>query len=161
MIAAVDTNILLDVLIQDEEYMHTSKSLLDEYIQKGQLIICEIVYAELASQFQSEEDLKEFLKDTGIKLVHSSKEALYEAGRRWRKYTKNKRQLLQCPKCGQLVKVSCKKCHFKITARQHIISDFIIGAHALKHAKVLLSRDRGYYKTYFTDLKVVNSVTIK
>ncbi|NOX20346.1 MAG: type II toxin-antitoxin system VapC family toxin [Nitrospirae bacterium] len=161
MIIAVDTNILLDILIQDEHYFKTSKRLLDEYIQKGQLIICEIVYAELASQFQSEKDLKEFLKDTGIRLVHSTQEAFYEAGRRWKKYTKNKRESFQCPKCGQLIKVSCKKCHSRINPRQHMISDFIIGAHALQHAGVLLSRDRGYYKTYFKDLKVVQSVASK
>lgn len=155
MITAVDTNILLDILIQDEVYCQTSKKLLDEYIRKGRLIICEIVYAELASQFLSETELREFLDDTGIRLVPSSEEALYEAGRRWRIYTKNRRGSFQCPQCGERIKVSCKKCHSQIGPRQHVLSDFIIGAHALHHAELLLSRDRGYYKTYFKDLKVV------
>jgi predicted nucleic acid-binding protein len=38
--------------------------------------------------------------------------------------------------------------------RQHIISDFIIGAHALTQAELLLSRDRGFYKKYFKDLRI-------
>jgi hypothetical protein len=36
MIAAVDTNILLDILIPDENYLKSSKALLDRYIEKGQ-----------------------------------------------------------------------------------------------------------------------------
>ena len=69
MIAAVDTNILLDILIPDENYLKSSKALLDRYIEKGQLIICEVVYAELASQFSSDKDLKAFLSDTGIIII--------------------------------------------------------------------------------------------
>ncbi len=155
MITAVDTNILLDILIQDEIYCQTSKKLLDEYTRKGRLIICEIVYAELASQFLSETELREFLDDTGINLLPSSRHALYEAGKRWRNYRKNRRASFQCPQCGERINVLCKKCHSRIGPRQHLLSDFIIGAHALHHAELLISRDRGYYKTYFKDLKVV------
>ena len=60
MISAVDTNILLDILIPDEAYFKSSKALLDEYLEMGQLIICETVYTELASQFPSEKELREF-----------------------------------------------------------------------------------------------------
>jgi hypothetical protein len=45
-------------------------------------------------------------------------------------------------------------CKTTVTARQHIISDFIIGAHAFVFAELLLSRGRGFYKTYFKDLKI-------
>ncbi|MBI3592001.1 MAG: type II toxin-antitoxin system VapC family toxin [Nitrospirae bacterium] len=142
MITAVDTNILLDILIPDETHCEKSKSLLDEHIGKGQLMICEIVYAELASQFVSEKELKEFLSDTGIRLVHSNEETLYTAGERWRGYAKNRKPAV------------CRKCNSPIQLRQRVLSDFIIGAHAVINADLLLSRDRGFYKTYFTDLKV-------
>lgn len=155
MIAAVDTNILLDILIPDERHFSDAKRLLDEYIEKGQLIICEIVYSELASQFLSEKELKSFLFDTGIRLIHSSEKAIYVAGDRWKEYTKNKRPTLQCPRCGKETAVVCTKCHSNITFRQRIISDFIIGAHALQHAELLLTRDRGFYRTYFKDLKII------
>jgi len=50
----VDTNIFLDILIPDESHYFNSKKLLDEPVERGQLIISEIVYAELASLFSSE-----------------------------------------------------------------------------------------------------------
>lgn len=155
MITAIDTNILLDVLIHDEVHVQTSKKLLDEQLGKGQLVICEIVYAELASQFTVEKDLMVFLADTGIKLVHSGGKALHTAGERWKHYAKNRDQKLQCTHCGSKITITCSKCRQNVYSRQHIISDFVIAAHALFHAETLLSRDRGFYRTYFRDLKVI------
>ncbi|MBI5026355.1 MAG: type II toxin-antitoxin system VapC family toxin [Nitrospirae bacterium] len=142
MITAIDTNILLDILIPDESHFLSSKNLLDEYIEKGQLIICEIVYAELASQFIDEKEIRAFLSDTGIRLVHSNEKTLYIAGERWRDYAKNRRAVV------------CRKCRSPIQLRQRVVSDFIVGAHALVNANLLLSRDRGFYRAYFKDLKV-------
>jgi len=51
MITAVDTNILLDILIPDEPFSLSSKDLLDRHVSMGQLIICEVVYAELFQHF--------------------------------------------------------------------------------------------------------------
>jgi predicted nucleic acid-binding protein len=51
MSAAVDTNILLDILLPDPIYKESSLDLLTKYLKTDKLIISEIVYAELASQF--------------------------------------------------------------------------------------------------------------
>lgn len=154
MITAVDTNILLDILIPDEVHSSSSKQLLDAYLVKGQLIICEIVYAELASQFPSEKELKSFLLDTGIRLIYSNEKALYVAGKRWAEYSKNRKHTLQCSECGEKITFTCPKCNHIIAFRQRILNDFIIGAHAFIHAELLLTRDRGVYKTYFKELKI-------
>lgn len=154
MITAIDTNILLDILIPDENFIMSSKMLLDKYADKGQLVLCEIVYAELASQFPSEKELKNFLSDTSIKLVYSDERSLSLAGARWKAYSKSKGSKLYCPKCGRQIFLSCPECRNTILTRQHIISDFIIGAHALTQAELLLSRDRGFYKKYFKDLRI-------
>lgn len=154
MITAVDTNILLDILIPDEAFLETSKKLLDRHISKGQLIICELVYAELSSQFLDEQELRSFIAGTGIRLVPSDQRVLDLAGRTWREYRRNRKALLQCPSCGKSIAVACPSCDSALTTRQHIISDFLIGAHALHNAEILLTRDRGFYKAYFKGLRI-------
>ena len=154
MITAIDTNILLDILIPDEAHSLSSKRLLDRCLEKGQLVICEVVYAELSSQFPSEGELINFLSDTGIRLIHSSREVLYLAGERWRTFTRKRERRIQCPHCGEKVSVTCPKCDQPVALRDRILGDFIIGAHALLHAELLLTRDRGFYHTYFKELRI-------
>ena len=158
MITAVDTNIILDVLIPDEPFSARSKALLDSHLSSGQLVVCEIVYAELASWFPSEKELKAFLAETGIRLNRSAEKALHTAGTRWAEYAKKaNRNLFSCAKCGHSFQMSCPRCKTPFTRRLHVLADFLIGAHALEHADCLLSRDLGMYRTYFRDLKVVSA----
>ncbi|HHY97163.1 MAG TPA: type II toxin-antitoxin system VapC family toxin [Firmicutes bacterium] len=154
MISALDTNILLDILLPDTNYYQNSKALIDKAYAGGALIICEAVYAELACQFDSHDELDGFLSDTGIRLVPSTRKALYVAGTAWRSYTSRRGPQFQCTSCGNLRILSCPKCGATITSRQHIVTDFIIGGHALVQADRLLSRDRGFYHAYFPDLKI-------
>ena len=159
MITAVDTNVILDVLIPDEPFGDSSKQLLDRYVSHGRLILCEIVFAELAARFPSEDDLKMFLTETGMRLVYSNEKSLYIAGTRWMDYArKGNKDRLSCAKCGYRFEVTCPQCKTALRRRLHVLGDFIIGAHALVNADCLLSRDLGLYKTYFSDLKIVSSI---
>ena len=159
MITAVDTNIILDVLIPGEPFVESSKKLLDHHLSKGKLIICEIVFAELSSEFPSEEELRLFLTETGMRLVYSNEYSLFLAGSRWTKYArKEAKNRYSCSKCGHAFEVTCPQCAAKLTKRFHVLGDFLIGAHALVQADCILSRDLGVYKTYFNDLQVIGSI---
>lgn len=39
--------------------------------------------------------------------------------------------------------------------RERIIPDFLIGAFAVKQGNRLLTRDRGFYRKYFEDIKIM------
>ena len=159
MITAVDTNIILDVLIPGEPFGQSSKELLDRHLSKGKLILCEVVFAELAARFPSEEELTSFLTDTRMNLVYSNEKSLYMAGSRWAEYArKNAKNRFSCGKCGHAFEPTCPQCRAALTKRLHVLADFLIGAHALVQADCILSRDLGVSKTYFSDLKVVDSI---
>ena len=146
MITAVDTNIILDLLIPGEPFAPSSKVLLEKHLAAGQLIICEVVFSELAAQFLSQKELNAFLTDTGIRLVHSNDASLYIAGTRWANYAvKSKKAPLTCRGCGKTLNSRCPSCGMLSTRRLHVIADFLIGAHALTHADCIISRDLGVY----------------
>ena len=154
MITAVDTNVLLDLLIPDQAHSFRSKQWLEDSLEKGPLILCEAVFAELSSQFPSERELADFLSETGIRLVPTGREALYMAGRRWREYARKKERKIQCSHCGERIEIHCATCGQPVTFRDRILNDFSIGAHALLHADLLLTRDRGFYRSYFKELRI-------
>lgn len=157
MITAVDTNILFDILIPGEPHSDSSKRLLDKHLASGKMILCEVVFAELAARFPSEQELKLFLTETGMRLVPSSEKALHIAGTRWAEYSRrSRRNNFSCSECGKTFTVNCPHCKAAMTRRQIVLSDFLIGAHALAHADCLLSRDLGIYKSNFGDLQVVS-----
>jgi predicted nucleic acid-binding protein len=154
MTVAIDTNIRFDILLPDPQHMKASLALLKSYGKKHRLIISETVYAELASQFKNENSLNEFVIDADIYLVNSSPEALWAAARAWKSYTQSRGSDFLCPKCGTSVGLNCSDCGVAVISRQYVISDFLIGGHALVHAGSLLTRDRGYYNHYFPNLKL-------
>ena len=116
------------------------------------------VYAELAAHFPTLEELERFLADTGMRLVPSQPAALARAGRAWAAYTRQRGTGFLCPVCGRVQQLSCQQGGTALRSRQHVVSDFLIGAHAAVQADRLLTRDRGYYRTYFPELRLIENL---
>lgn len=154
MTAALDTNILLDVVGDDPDFSKSSMSLIEKYGDVGSLIISPIVYSELLVFFLRKhakalaiQKLEEFLEDIGVELAGFDKEDLALAAEAWQGFSGIR--AVACPKCGATNEFNCKKCDSVVSWRNHILTDFLIGAHAQNHAEVFLTRDRGYYRKYF------------
>lgn len=158
MTVAVDTNILFDILLADKMHKDSSLDLLVHYSRTDRLIISEIVYSELASQFNDVTLLDSFLSDTNIILEHTTSTGLWIASKAWKEYTKNRDNRLQCSRCGYKQEIICKECKEIITNRQHIISDFLIGGHASEKSGILLTRDYGFYRKHFNNINIVNEL---
>jgi predicted nucleic acid-binding protein len=132
MITAIDTNILLDIFLPDKKFAPKSAKLLKLAYDEGALIICDIVYAELVPQFEERQRLDDTLRKINVSLSSTDADIAFLAGERWNLYRKS----------GGI--------------RKRIITDFLIGAHALNKAERFITRDRGFYKSYFPELQILS-----
>lgn len=128
MITAVDTNVLLDVFLPDEHHGQRSAQWLRSAYDNGAILVCDIVYSELVPAFGDRAALDDVLRAIGGEPSPIDTDIAFEAGARWRRYRK----------AGG--------------PRNRILTDFLIGAHAVAKADAFLSRDRGFYASYFPEL---------
>jgi predicted nucleic acid-binding protein len=155
LISAIDTNVLLDVLRPNAEYASQSEAILLNAREQGSLVVCEAVFAELVAALDPGDTMTRFMMQTGIRLESSDPHTLRIAGAAWRQYIMRRPRNLICPQCGTTNQVACRNCGDTLRMRQHMVADFMIGAHAQRQADCLITRDRGLFRTYFPDLKLI------
>ena len=140
MRVCVDTTVLIDIL--KNEFPDYQEKLYSALEKGEELIAPAIVYAELMPQFKGDINLlNSFLKEHKISIEPLDTDSAEEAGNRWIKYLK-RRTKIRCPKCGHT-----------LDKKEHFLSDFYIGGYALTKCNAILTRDRGIYKKYFSELK--------
>ena len=127
----VDSNIVLDVFLNDPKWADWSESKLDEYDQLGILYINSIVYSEISIGFKRIEDLESAIAKAGLQMLEIPKEALFLAGKAYLKYKKRK------------------------GTKRTPLPDFFIGAQAAVQNLDLITRDVYRYQSYFPTVKLI------
>jgi hypothetical protein len=56
MLTALDTNVLLDILVPNEAFADAAETAIEAAASEGLLVVCDIVYAEVCSQFATRKD---------------------------------------------------------------------------------------------------------
>lgn len=133
MITAVDTNVLVDILEPDPVHGLRSKEALKRCLREGAVVACDVVWAEVVTAYgHSPDELVGALKAMRIGFSAMSLEAALAAAESWH--------------------------HFRNRGggRDRIAADFLIGGHASVQCERLLTRDRGFFRKYFTGLAVLS-----
>ncbi len=131
MATLVDSNVILDVVSEDEDWVDWSSTMLGRAAETGRLVINPIVYAEVSVAFDSIEAL-----DNALPASYYAREALP-----WNAAFLAARAYLAYRRKGGL--------------RRATLRDFYIGAHAAIAGYSLLTRDPRRYRAYFPKLKII------
>ncbi len=127
----VDSNVILDVFLNDLKWADWSEGKLEEYNDHTALYINSIIYSEISIGFNFIEDLESAISKAGFQLLEIPKEALFLAGKAFIKY-KRREGIKKTP-----------------------LPDFFIGAQAAVLDLDLLTRDIARYQTYFPTVRLI------
>ena len=127
----VDSNVLLDVFTEDENWFDWSREALERCAEDSIVCINPVIYAEVSGRFERVEEMESALPPDLIERLPIPYEAAFLAGKCFLDYRR---------RGGK---------------RSAPLPDFFIGAHAAVENITLLTRDMCRYRTYFPDLKLV------
>lgn len=126
-----DSNVLLDVLVDDPQWAVWSLAQLELWSRRGEVLVNPIVYAELAAGFDSVEALDADIDAMGLRFEEIPRDGLFLAAKAHMVYRRR----------GGL--------------RQGVLADFFLGAHAAVRRLPLLTRDPSRYRAYFPTVALV------
>jgi predicted nucleic acid-binding protein len=127
----VDTNVLLDVVLDDRRWSTWSLKALEAAHVRDTLAVNAVIYSELSIAFARIEELEQVLTEGGLAVEPIPREALFLAGKAFMKYRKRQ------------------------GVKTNVLPDFFIGAHAAVTDSAILTRDVGRYRVYFPTVTLV------
>ncbi len=128
----VDSNVILDILLDDPVWAEWSERTLSWYGATCDLLINPIVYTELSIGFKRIEELEEAIAIADFQMLEIPKEALFLAGKAFLQYRRNK------------------------GTKSSPLPDFFIGAHAAVLHVDLITRDAARYRAYFPTVNLIS-----
>jgi predicted nucleic acid-binding protein len=127
----VDSNVILDIFLDDPNWADWSESALANYSANTTLYINPIVYTEVSVGFEKIEELESALHKGGFQMLEIPKEALFLAGKVYLKYRAGK------------------------GTKRSPLPDFYIGAQAAVLDLDLITRDVTMYRTHFPTIRLI------
>ena len=127
----VDSNVILDVMTEDDRWLDWSIEALATAAELGPLFVNQVVYAEISLRFSRIEDLDDALPADDFRRLGLPWEAAFLAAKAFHSYRR---------RGGH---------------RSSTLPDFFIGAHAAVSGLALLTRDPRRYRTYFPTVELM------
>lgn len=127
----IDSNVLIDLLVDDPKWSDWSLEQLERAARKGPLLINDVVYAETSTRYFKIEDFESALAMAGVTVVPTPRMAWFLAGKAFIRYRA----------AGGI--------------RTGVLPDFFIGAHAAADELPLLTRDARPYRNYFPTVVLI------
>jgi len=138
MTISIDSNVIAALWEKDHEVNGVAVEALGRFIAHERLIVSGPVYSELmAGPLRDESSLDHFFNDTGIEIDWAMEEDIWrEAGRAYLRYVRRRRN----SRGGD---------------SRRILTDFLIGAHAVVHGYTMLTLDPDDFAKAFPKLPIV------
>lgn len=127
----VDSNVVLDYLTADDEWVDWSATMLKQAVDEGGVAINHVVFAEVSVRFTTLDAVDEALPADYFQRLSLPWEAAFLAGQCFKRYRD------------------------RGGARTSPLPDFFIGAHAAVAGMALLTRDARRYRFYFPKLTII------
>jgi predicted nucleic acid-binding protein len=127
----VDSNVLLDVLTEDQIWFSWSSETLARVGRGSALVVDPMIYAEVSVRFESIEELEDALPASTFRRDPIPYDAAFLAGRAFLLYRR------------------------RGGTKTTLLPDFYIGAHAAVAGYQLLTRDAKRYRTYFPTVELI------
>ncbi len=127
----VDSNVILDVFLDDPKWADWSESRLVACSQTGALCINPIIYSEISVSFKRIEALELAIAQAGFHMLEIPKEALFLAGKVFLQYRRRR------------------------GSKRTPMPDFYIGAQAAVMNMELITRDTARYRSYFPTVELI------
>ena len=131
MSTLVDSNVLLDILDQDDEWLDWSASMLADAARRGPIVVNQLIVAEASVTLDTFEEVEEALPPAYFVRESMPWEAAFLAGKAFAAYRR------------------------RGGTKRSPLPDFYIGAHAAAAGHTLLTRNPGRYRAHFPKLRII------
>lgn len=127
----VDTNVVIDILVDDPQWGTWSAGKLRALAQVHELLINPVIYTELSFAFSTPEALDREIAGLELVVADIPRSALFLAGKAFLHYRR------------------------RGGTKSNVLADFFVGAHAAVLPCPVLTRDPRRYRSYFGSLDLI------